>query len=89
MTLEDLELALGTDHRVIVRWVTEGKLRGRRRAGLGEHARYEFTDADLLACFRAHRTLVRLDQVDAEWFLGLVLPPRASRDEGAHPVRSA
>jgi hypothetical protein len=87
MTMSDLELALGVHHRIIASWVREGKLRCRRRTSdrtpeQGGPA-YEFLDVDILAFIRRYRTLIRLDRVDAEWFLGLVLPPRA-RESGGH-----
>lgn len=80
LTMGELERALGIDHRIIAGWVQTGKLRCRRRdsdrtpqqGGLT----YEFDEHDVLGFIREHRTLIRLDRVDAEWFLGLVLPPR-------------
>lgn len=80
MTLSELEDALGVHHRTITAWVHDGKLRCRRRASDRTPQQggrpYEFLDRDILAFIRRYRTLIRLDRVNPEWFLALLLPPR-------------
>jgi len=84
-TLRDLELCLGTDHRVIERWVGGGKLRGRRRFGNGGPTdAWYFTDEDLLRFITEHPTEFSLRHVDQVWFLDLVRtrPPGRPRASG-------
>jgi len=91
MTMGELERALGTDHRIIAGWVQSGKLRCHRRksdrtpqqGGLT----YEFDEDHVLRFIRDYRTLIRLDKVEPEWFLGLVLDGAASHHRPAPAVR--
>lgn len=76
-TLVDLELCFGVDHRVIQRWVAEGKLcigkRGTARHG-GQHGdAWVVHDGDVLAFIREHPMAFRLDKVDQRWFMDLLL----------------
>lgn len=91
MTMMELEAALGVHHRVIASWVREGKLRGRRvasdRTAQQGGPAYDFQERDVLAFIRQHRHLIRLDRVDRDWFLGLVLPPRG--ETSLRPLRDS
>jgi len=72
-TLRDLELCLGTDHRVIERWVGAGKLQGRRRFGNGGPTdAWYFTDEDLLRLIEEPPADFSLARVDQVWFLDLL-----------------
>jgi len=72
-TLRDLELCLGTDHRVIERWVGSGKLRGRRRfENGGPTDAWYFTDEDLLRLIEEPPADFLLARVDQVWFLDLL-----------------
>lgn len=86
MTMVELERALGIDHRIIAGWVTSGKLKASRRDAQGSHQAYEFEDKDIVAFVRDYRSFIRLDRVDPDWFLGLVLPPTPERQ---HRVAAA
>ena len=74
-TLRDLELCFGTDHRVIERWVREGKLTIRKR-GTGRAGKqgdtWSVSDTQLVAFVRDHPLAFRLDKVDQVWFMDLV-----------------
>lgn len=86
-TVRELELCFGTDHRVIERWVREGKLltpmpgrpsaiddgpRIRRRGTERARDAWLVTDADLLGFIQKHPLAFRLDKVDQVWFLDLI-----------------
>lgn len=81
-TVRDLELCFGCDHHGIDRWIRKGWLHGRRRGtrrngrggrGGGPADAWYFTDEDLLHFIRAYPMVFRLDKVDQQWFLDLVL----------------
>ena len=86
-TLRELVLCFGTDHKVIERWVREGKLvsikRGRppanghtpdiRRRGTDRpRDAWAVSDADILRFITTHPMAFRLDKVDQVWFMDLV-----------------
>lgn len=74
-TLGELQLAFGTDHHVIERWVREGRLRVARRETRRQGKQGDIwlaLDSDILSFIRTHRAAFRLDKVDQEWFLNLI-----------------
>lgn len=73
LTMRDLELCTGADHRMIERWVRTGKLQAAREGGQA-HARerWTFKESAVLAFMLDHPTAFRLDKVDQTWFMGIV-----------------
>lgn len=67
--LRGLTLCFGVDHNIVLRWVREGKLQGRRIPGPGPSDQWKFKDTDILSFIREHPTTFRLDKVDQTWFL--------------------
>jgi hypothetical protein len=79
-TINELELALGHDHRLIHRWVREGRLKA-KRVGAVHGESWIFTDADVLAFLKNNPSAFRLDRVDQLWFLDRVFGTRAVGSE--------
>lgn len=76
-TMRDLELCFGVDHHAIERWLTAGKLTGKRRHDNGAaRDAWEFHDEDIRAFVYGHPTAFDLRRVDQTWFLDLVTPRR-------------
>jgi hypothetical protein len=85
-TLRELELCFGVDHRVIERWVEEGKLCSLRRGAPGQNAApgirrrgtdrerdpWAVSDSDILRFITAHPMEFRLERVDQFWFMDLI-----------------
>lgn len=70
-TLRELCLCFGCDHKVIERWVREGKLTVRRWA---RHARAGWcvSDAEILRFIQAHPRAFDLRTVNQLWFMDLI-----------------
>jgi len=75
-TLRELELCFGVDHRVIERWVREGKLFAQRRiTGRTDKQGdpWMVSDGDILQFISEHPLAFRLDRVEQTWFMDLIL----------------
>lgn len=70
-TLTELQEAMGHDHRLIHRWVREGRLKPKRVGAVHEQS-WIFTPAAVLDFIRNNPSAFRLDRVDQVWFLDLV-----------------
>ena len=70
--MSGLELCFGVEHRVIERWIREGRLRGRRIPGPGPHHQWTFKDTAILRFVRENPTAFELRRVDQTWFLDLL-----------------
>jgi len=78
-TMRDLERCFGVDHRVITGWMRRGWLRERRRDEKGdtpERRSMCVTEADVVAFIAGHPMAFRLDRVEQEWFMRLLLAAR-------------
>lgn len=71
-TLRDLEMCFGVDHRVIERWVREGKLYVRKRHTARPLQVWKATDENILQFIVENPMAFRLDKVDQVWFLDLI-----------------
>ena len=71
--MRELELCFGTDHNVIGRWIKSGKLKATRRKTFKQHDPYDISDGAIMDFVREHPMEFRLDKVDQEWFMKLVL----------------
>ncbi len=71
-TMRELELCFGMDHRLIDRWIKDGKLRAPRRPHKGPRAGYDVRDSDVLQFIKDHPMEFRLDKVDQFWFMDLI-----------------
>ncbi len=72
-TLRRLELCFGTDHKVISKWICDGKLRAQRLLTNRPFDRWYTTDAEVLRFIIKFPQEFRLDRVDQPWFMGLIL----------------
>lgn len=72
-TLRELELCFGVDHRVIERWVREGKLEVEKRGYLTDRDAWAVTDAALLRFIAEHPMAFELRRVEQVWFMDLIL----------------
>lgn len=73
-TMRMLEACFGTDHHVIERWVREGMLRwAPRNPDAPPKGPWQIAEAEVLRFIREHPMAFRLDKVDQEWFMGLVI----------------
>lgn len=72
LTMRDLELCLGADHRQIEGWVRAGKLKAAHEGGLAHpRERWTFREPAVLSFMLEHPMAFRLDKVDQTWFMGL------------------
>ncbi len=72
-TLRELTLCFGVDHRVIERWVREGKLEVEKRGYESDRDAWAVTDAALLRFIAEHPMAFELRRCDQTWFLNLIL----------------
>jgi hypothetical protein len=74
-TLRELVACFGVDHKVIRRWIVDGKLDARRRGLSSDETRdgWYVTDAGILRFLQAHPLLFPLSKVDQVWFMDLIL----------------
>ena len=82
-TCRGLEVGLGIDHRTLAQHVASGRLSVRYRFG-GTHPAsptdpWVVSERELMRFLRTHRDAYRLDRVDQEFFMGLLLPPQSVR----------
>ena len=78
-TMRDLELCLGSEHRVIRQWIERGWLAASRRGTDSPHDAWVITEGALRAFFRAHPLAFDLHRVDQLWFMDFVLGVDASQ----------
>lgn len=71
-TMRELELCFGTDHHVIERWISQGKLKARRRRTARKFDIWAVTDEQILNFIINHPLSFRLDKVDQTWFMDLI-----------------
>lgn len=71
-TLRELTLCFGVDHKVISRWIDEGKLARRERPYLDRQGVLCVTDVDLIEFISKHPMEFELCRVDQLWFMDLI-----------------
>lgn len=71
-TQRELELCFGVDHRVIERWVREGKLKITKLPSQREKPVWHVSDRQVQRFIREHPMAFRLDRVDQLWFMDLM-----------------
>lgn len=82
LTMRELELCLGADHRRIESWVRTGKLQARVEGGTNGRNPWAFDEGDVLRFMVEHPTAFALARVDQTWLMGLFaeqLPARARK----------
>lgn len=84
-TINELEQAMGHDHRRIHRWVREGRLKAKRQGAVHEQS-WIFTPAAVLEFVKNNPTAFHLDRVDQLWFLDLVFGTRGVGNEAQRQV---
>lgn len=70
-TMGELCLALGCDHRLVTRWVKEGRLKAAQVGAMHDQC-WVFHPAAVVRFMRENPTGFRLDKVDQLWFMDLV-----------------
>lgn len=84
-TINELEQAMGHDHRLIHRWVREGRLKAKREGAVHGQS-WIFTPEAVLDFIRNNPSAFRLDRVDQVWFLDLVFGTAAVGKEALKQV---